>query len=54
MKNFLVILLFAVHPLIGQNLLTPPESEAKVLGGKLAFEQVLETQLTLPKVILKR
>jgi len=52
MKNFLVILFFAVHPLIGQNLLTPPESEAKVLGGKLAFEQVLETQLTLPKVIL--
>lgn len=52
MKFFYILLFFAVHPLFGQNLLTPPESEAKVTGGKEAFQQVLETQLTLPKVIL--
>lgn len=52
LKKLLTLLVFAVHPILSQNLITPPESEAQVIGGKEALEQVLQTQLNVPKTIL--
>jgi protein TonB len=38
--------------LVAQNSATSPEYEAKIIGGKAFMEQILQTQLTLPKQLL--
>lgn len=44
--------LFTALPGFGQNSSTDPEFEAQVIGGKQHIEQVLQTQLYLPKQVL--
>ncbi|MBK9284497.1 MAG: energy transducer TonB [Sphingobacteriaceae bacterium] len=53
MKYILLLLcLFFSSTFFSQELITPPEYEAKLIGGKIAHEQIVETQLTLSKSIL--
>ena len=52
-KNYIFILVTALNfPTFSQSSSTSPEYEAQAIGGKAQIEQVLETQLTLPKILL--
>jgi TonB family protein len=51
-KLTLIALLFFTTVVFSQTSSTSPEFEAQVVGGKEQIEQVLQTQLTLPKTIL--
>lgn len=51
-KYIYVLISFWVFSLSAQTSATSPEYEGKVVGGKEQIEQVLQTQLTLPKILL--
>jgi TonB family protein len=51
-KIFKLLLTFYTTLSFAQTSSTSPEFEAQVVGGKEHFEQVLQTQLSLPKTIL--
>jgi TonB family protein len=51
-KFFLVLMIIGFNQLSAQTSSTSPEYEAKAIGGKEQIEQVLQTQLTLPKTLL--
>ena len=52
-KKFIALILLLNTSLVSaQTSSTSPEFEAQVIGGKEYFEQILQTQLTLPKSIL--
>ena len=51
-KIIIIIILLFKGLVVAQTSSTSPEFEAQVVGGKEHFEQILQTQLTLPKTIL--
>ncbi|MDO8999392.1 MAG: energy transducer TonB [Bacteroidota bacterium] len=51
-KYFLLLILAIGTTSFAQTSSTSPEYEGKVVGGKEQIEQILQTQLTLPKTIL--
>ncbi|MEO6303697.1 MAG: energy transducer TonB [Bacteroidia bacterium] len=51
-KYIFVILTTYTSVFFAQTSATSPEYEAKAIGGKEQIEQVLQTQLTLPKILL--
>ncbi len=52
LKKYIFLFSVAVSSVFGQTSSTSPEFEAIAIGGKAQIEQVLETQLTLPKILL--
>jgi TonB family protein len=53
-KLFFILNIFFVLEAFGQIPELQPEFEASVVGGKEQLEQVLQTQLTLPKTLLTK
>jgi protein TonB len=51
-KLFIFLMMLVFSQLAAQTSSTSPEYEAQVIGGKEQIEQVLQTQLTLPKTLL--
>jgi protein TonB len=51
-KIFFILMIAGFNQLFAQTSSTSPEYEAQAIGGKEQIEQVLQTQLTLPKTIL--
>lgn len=51
-KYIYVLSVIWINSLTAQTSATSPEFEAKAIGGKEQIEQVLQTQLTLPKTLL--
>ncbi|MBA2611825.1 MAG: energy transducer TonB [Bacteroidetes bacterium] len=51
-RYILPFFILCVSSITGQTSSTSPEFEAQAIGGKAQIEQVLQTQLTLPKILL--
>lgn len=51
-KHIVILFIFCFTTAFSQTSSTSPEYEAQAIGGKEQIEQVLQTQLTLPKTLL--